>query len=154
MLTWKIARRLIIFVIGMTVVLIGAIFLITPGPGIASILLGLAILATEFVWAQQLLHQVKTRTRAAANSLGWSGGAAPPSPSNSAQAAKCGSTAAESEQTGTKSRPPPDCPASSRQPDPSPEIRNDISPPITDGEPPLGPHDPLQQPPLPSSDKT
>jgi uncharacterized membrane protein len=33
--------------------------MITPGPGILGIVLGLAILATEFAWAQRALHRAK-----------------------------------------------------------------------------------------------
>ena len=40
--------------------IIGIIMIFTPGPAIVVIPLGLGILATEFVWAKTLLHQVKT----------------------------------------------------------------------------------------------
>ena len=56
-------RRLLILVIGSTVVLVGIALLVLPGPGVLVILLGLAILATEFAWAEALL--VAARTRAA-----------------------------------------------------------------------------------------
>jgi hypothetical protein len=35
--------------------------LVTPGPAVVVIPLGLGILATEFVWARTLLHHVKER---------------------------------------------------------------------------------------------
>ncbi len=53
------ARRLIVLVIGGTVLLIGVALLILPGPAFIVIPLGLAILATEFRWARYLLHRVK-----------------------------------------------------------------------------------------------
>lgn len=53
------ARRLVVAVIGGTVLLAGLIMMITPGPGIVTILLGLAVLATEFLWARHILHKAR-----------------------------------------------------------------------------------------------
>ena len=53
------ARKLVIGVIGGTVVLAGIVMLVAPGPAFVVIPLGLAILATEFVWAKRLLRKVK-----------------------------------------------------------------------------------------------
>ena len=55
--TVKQAKRLIKIVIGFTVLLFGLIMLVTPGPGIVTIVLGLAILGTEFVWAKKLMKR-------------------------------------------------------------------------------------------------
>jgi uncharacterized protein (TIGR02611 family) len=55
--TVKQAKRLIKVVIGFTVLLLGIIMLVTPGPGIVTIVLGLAILGTEFVWAKKLMKR-------------------------------------------------------------------------------------------------
>ncbi len=55
------AKRLVIFVIGSTVALLGLIMLFTPGQGILTILAGLAILATEFVWARVLLKRMRAK---------------------------------------------------------------------------------------------
>ena len=57
--TLKQAKRLIRIVVGFTLLLFGAIMLITPGPGIVTIALGLAILGTEFVWARRLMKRFK-----------------------------------------------------------------------------------------------
>ncbi len=65
MLTWKNARRVIVFVIGMTVVLIGIALIVLPGPAFLVIPAGLAILATEFVWAAVLLKKVKEKAKKA-----------------------------------------------------------------------------------------
>ena len=59
--TLKQARRLVVAVVGLTVVLIGVIMVFTPGPAIIVIPAGLGILATEFVWARRLLKHVKER---------------------------------------------------------------------------------------------
>lgn len=56
---YKLARRIAIAVIGGTVVLVGIIMLVTPGPALVVIPLGLAILALEFAWARQWLEKLK-----------------------------------------------------------------------------------------------
>jgi len=55
------AKRLIIVVIGFTVLIGGIAMIVLPGPAILVIPIGLAILATEFVWAKKLLNRVKER---------------------------------------------------------------------------------------------
>ena len=47
-------------VIGGTVLVIGIVLLVLPGPAFVVIPLGLAILATEFVWAQRWLKKVRS----------------------------------------------------------------------------------------------
>lgn len=56
--SYRLAKRIVIAVIGGTILLGGIIMLITPGPGVVSILLGLAILAAEFTWARLWLKKV------------------------------------------------------------------------------------------------
>ncbi|GIK36074.1 MAG: hypothetical protein AMXMBFR45_03660 [Gammaproteobacteria bacterium] len=58
---YQLARRIVIAVIGGTVVLAGVIMLVTPGPGLVVIPLGLAILALEFAWAKLWLERLKAR---------------------------------------------------------------------------------------------
>jgi uncharacterized protein (TIGR02611 family) len=65
--TVKGARRIIITVVGATVVLIGIAMIVLPGPAVVVIPAGLAILATEFIWARRLLHRIKRETRGLAN---------------------------------------------------------------------------------------
>lgn len=52
-------RRIIITLIGVSVLIVGIIFIVTPGPAIIVIPAGLAILASEFMWARILLKKVK-----------------------------------------------------------------------------------------------
>ncbi len=52
-------RRAVKIVIGFAVLLAGIIMLVTPGPGWATIAVGLAILATEFHWAARILERLK-----------------------------------------------------------------------------------------------
>ena len=52
---------------GFTVLLIGVAMIVLPGPAMLMIPIGLAILATEFVWARRLLKKVKEKIDAAAS---------------------------------------------------------------------------------------
>lgn len=58
---WRQAKRVAIAVIGGTVVLFGIVLIFTPGPAFVVIPIGLAILATEFVWARWLLRKVQEK---------------------------------------------------------------------------------------------
>ena len=60
-LTYKYARRIVIAVVGATVVLAGVVMLVTPGPGLVVIPAGLAILSIEFAWARHWLRRVRER---------------------------------------------------------------------------------------------
>jgi uncharacterized protein (TIGR02611 family) len=55
----KIAKRVIISVVGATVLLIGVALLVLPGPAFIVIPVGLAILATEYAWARRWLRKVR-----------------------------------------------------------------------------------------------
>jgi uncharacterized protein (TIGR02611 family) len=59
--TLKQAKRLIVIVVGFTLLVVGIAMIVLPGPAFIVIPLGLAILATEFVWARRLLNKVKSR---------------------------------------------------------------------------------------------
>ena len=66
-------KRAAVAVIGFTVLLIGVAMVVLPGPAFVVIPLGLAILATEFVWARRLLQ--KARATIARKGSGKEGGA-------------------------------------------------------------------------------
>jgi len=59
--TVKQAKRLVVIVIGFTILAIGIAMIVLPGPAIVVIPVGLALLATEFIWAKKLLMAVKAR---------------------------------------------------------------------------------------------
>jgi uncharacterized protein (TIGR02611 family) len=59
------AWRMVVLVVGLVLVGAGLIMLVTPGPGIALILAGLALLSTEFDWAKRLLNWFRHRFAAA-----------------------------------------------------------------------------------------
>ncbi len=68
--TWKQARRIVVLVVGMTVLAVGAALLILPGPALIVLPIGLAILATEFVWARRLLRRIKSEAGSLAEKVG------------------------------------------------------------------------------------
>ena len=55
--------RVLVGTTGTLIILIGFVFFVTPGPGIASILLGLFVLSTEFHWAHRLLRPARVWAR-------------------------------------------------------------------------------------------
>lgn len=57
------ARKLIIAIVGLLILLIGIAMTFLPGPAVIVIPVGLGILATEFVWARNLLDKIKGRLR-------------------------------------------------------------------------------------------
>jgi tellurite resistance protein TerC len=53
------ARRIVVATVGATVLVIGLAMLVLPGPGLLVVPFGLAILASEFVWARRWLAKVR-----------------------------------------------------------------------------------------------
>ncbi|MEJ2523640.1 MAG: PGPGW domain-containing protein [Gammaproteobacteria bacterium] len=58
-LTVRQARRLIVAVVGTTVLLFGIALVFLPGPAFVVIPIGLGILGLEFAWARRLLKRVR-----------------------------------------------------------------------------------------------
>jgi hypothetical protein len=52
-------KKLFRALIGGTVLLVGIAFLVLPGPGLPIVAAGLAILATEFLWARRAMRKAK-----------------------------------------------------------------------------------------------
>jgi tellurite resistance protein TerC len=67
---YRIARRIAVAVIGGTLVLLGLIMLVTPGPGTLAILAGLGVLGLEFYWARRWLARLRRRIGAYVPSRG------------------------------------------------------------------------------------
>mgnify|MGYP001571875248 FL=1 len=63
------AKRIIVTVVGFTMLFIGIAMIVLPGPAIVVIPLGLAILAGEFVWARKLLERVKSKVKSTKDSI-------------------------------------------------------------------------------------
>lgn len=57
--TYKAARRIVVAIVGATVVLLGIVMIVTPGPALVVIPVGLAILAIEFTWARRWLKRLR-----------------------------------------------------------------------------------------------
>jgi uncharacterized protein (TIGR02611 family) len=55
------ARRLVVGVVGMTVLLVGLALLVLPGPAFIVIPVGLGILAVEFEWARRMFRRIRKR---------------------------------------------------------------------------------------------
>lgn len=58
---FRFARRLVVLMLGSSVVAVGVVMIVTPGPAVVVIPLGLGILATEFLWARRILDALKHR---------------------------------------------------------------------------------------------
>lgn len=61
------AKRLMVLILGVAVLLAGAVMLVMPGPGVLVIILGLIILATEFAWAERVLDRTTATAAGAAS---------------------------------------------------------------------------------------
>lgn len=67
--TLRQARRVVIFVVGVTLLALGAVMLLAPGPGLLVILGGLGLLGIEFAWARRWLKATKKKAREVENAL-------------------------------------------------------------------------------------
>lgn len=74
--TLRVVKRIIVSVVGGTVLLIGIALLVLPGPAFIVVPIGLAILATEYAWARHWLR--KTREYGAGLASRLSRNAQPP----------------------------------------------------------------------------
>lgn len=59
-ITYKWARRIVVGVIGTTVLLVGFVMIVLPGPAVVVIPLGLGILGLEFAWARYWLRRLRS----------------------------------------------------------------------------------------------
>jgi len=56
-------RRGVILLLGVSVLLVGVVMIVAPGPAFLVIPLGLVILATEFAWARRVLRKLRDHLR-------------------------------------------------------------------------------------------
>jgi uncharacterized protein (TIGR02611 family) len=56
-------RRVAVTLLGFAVLLVGLVLLALPGPGLLVVAIGLAILATEFMWAWRAQRYVRAKAR-------------------------------------------------------------------------------------------
>ncbi len=52
-------KRVIVTVVGVTVLIFGAVLIVTPGPAVLVMPVGLAILGTEYAWARRWLRKAR-----------------------------------------------------------------------------------------------
>jgi tellurite resistance protein TerC len=64
--TFRHVRKIFVVLAGFTLVIMGILLLVLPGPGLLTIVGGLALLGTEFVWARRLLVQLQVQTKSLA----------------------------------------------------------------------------------------
>ncbi len=56
-------KRIGVLVLGSLLIAAGLVMMVTPGPGLLGILAGLAVLATEFAWAERALQRTKDKAK-------------------------------------------------------------------------------------------
>jgi uncharacterized protein (TIGR02611 family) len=78
--TYKVAKRIVICIVGGTVLLIGVAMIVLPGPAFVVIPAGLAILGIEFAWARIWLKKAKSKAEEMARSVAARYGKGPPPP--------------------------------------------------------------------------
>ncbi|MCA9502444.1 MAG: PGPGW domain-containing protein [Myxococcota bacterium] len=69
----KAIRRIVVAVIGGTVLLLGLALLVLPGPAFVVIPIGLGILAAEFEWARRWLRRARALAQSAAGAAAGAG---------------------------------------------------------------------------------
>lgn len=67
---WRHARRVVVLVVGLSVLAFGVALLVLPGPAFVVIPVGLGILSVEFVWARVWLKKLRDTAEAAATKVG------------------------------------------------------------------------------------
>lgn len=55
------AKRIIVIVVGFTILFVGIAMVVLPGPAFIVIPLGLGILATELLWARKFMDKIKNK---------------------------------------------------------------------------------------------
>jgi uncharacterized protein (TIGR02611 family) len=60
-------KRIAVSVTGLVLLAAGLVMMVLPGPGVLVIIAGLAVLATEYVWAQRALNYAKEKAEQAKN---------------------------------------------------------------------------------------
>ncbi len=59
--SFEVAVRAVTLLVGSTLLVFGGALLFLPGPGLLTMLVGLAVLATQWAWARQLLQRARKR---------------------------------------------------------------------------------------------
>jgi tellurite resistance protein TerC len=67
--TYRVAKRIAIGVVGGSVLIVGVLMIVLPGPAFVVIPLGLGILSLEFAWARSWLKKARDRAASVARGL-------------------------------------------------------------------------------------
>jgi tellurite resistance protein TerC len=73
----RLAKRIVISIVGFTVLAIGIAMIALPGPAFIVIPAGLGILGLEFAWARRWLQKVKEKAESVARTVTKSGDSPP-----------------------------------------------------------------------------
>jgi uncharacterized protein (TIGR02611 family) len=57
----SLTTKVVITTVGSLVIIAGLVMMVTPGPGIVGVVLGLAILSTEYEWAERWLTKARKK---------------------------------------------------------------------------------------------
>jgi tellurite resistance protein TerC len=66
-ITYKLARRIVVAVIGGSILLLGIAMVVLPGPAIIVIPVGLGVLGLEFAWARHWLRKLRATAQDVVN---------------------------------------------------------------------------------------
>jgi len=61
--TYKVAKRIAIGIVGGSVLVVGVLMIVLPGPAFVVIPVGLGILSLEFAWARSWLRKIRDKAR-------------------------------------------------------------------------------------------
>lgn len=62
----SLATKVVVTCLGVAVIAAGFVMMVTPGPGIVAIVVGLGLLATEWDWAERWVHAARAKAHEAA----------------------------------------------------------------------------------------
>lgn len=62
-------KRVAVTVVGFSLIGVGLVLLVVPGPGLLLIAAGLAVLATQYTWARRALEETRKRAGSATQRL-------------------------------------------------------------------------------------
>ena len=77
--TYRLAKRIAIGIVGGSVLVVGVLMIVLPGPAFVVIPVGLGILSLEFAWARSWLRTIRQKAQSVAGSVTHRNGQ-PPAP--------------------------------------------------------------------------
>ena len=64
--TYRVAKRIAIGIVGGSVLVVGVLMIVLPGPAFVVIPVGLGILSLEFAWARSWLRKIRQKAQSVA----------------------------------------------------------------------------------------